>query len=179
MFMISDPINEIKIFNEFVDELILIDIGNESKTPNINFICDIASECFMPLTYGGKITSISQAEKIFNSGVEKISLNTLTYRNIDLVKNLVNIFGSSSIVGSIDYKIIDGKLLTYNKNSKIEFELDDHINKLIDCGVGEILLTSVQLDGTLMGYDKFLIEEISDKFDIPIVYNGGINSVRI
>ena len=69
---VGDPINAIKIFNEkFVDELILIDIGNESKTPNINFICDIASECFMPLTYGGKITSISQAEKIFNSGVEK------------------------------------------------------------------------------------------------------------
>ena len=79
--------------------------SNESKTPNINFICDIASECFMPLTYGGKITSISQAEKIFNSGVEKISLNTLTYRNRPS-KELVNILDHHHIVGSIDYKIM-------------------------------------------------------------------------
>ena len=104
---VGDPINAIKIFNEKeVDELIVLDItANKNKIgPDFQFISEIVKECFIPLTYGGGITSLNQVEQLFNLGIEKVSLNNIIYQNPYFLKELSEYFGSQSIVASIDIK---------------------------------------------------------------------------
>ncbi|WZB67209.1 HisA/HisF-related TIM barrel protein [Achromobacter xylosoxidans] len=104
---VGDPINAVKIFNEKeVDELIFLDITAtpEKKEPAYSIIEDIASECFMPLTYGGGVTSIDQMRRLYRMGVEKISLNTAAFNNRRLVEESCATFGSSSVIAAIDVK---------------------------------------------------------------------------
>lgn len=176
---VGDPLNAIRIFNDkFVDELILLDITSNYKVgPNYNLIADAASECFMPLTYGGKISNVKQAEKLFKIGVEKISINTLLHENPIIVKELVREFGSSSIVGSIDYINLNSQQYTFHKNKKIESRhLIDFIRTCNDFDLGEILLTCVNKEGTLNGPDFNSLKTINNELDIPLIYNGGISS---
>ena len=101
---IGDPCNTIRIFNELeVDELMLLDISasRESKEPNYSLLKDIASECFMPLAYGGAVCSVEQARKIFNIGFEKISLNSSAVKDPKLITQLANHFGNQSIIVSV------------------------------------------------------------------------------
>ena len=119
---VGDPINTIKIFNDKeVDEIIILDIDASKKnlSPNFNLIKEIASECFMPLTYGGGISTIDQAAKLFNLGVEKICLQTSTLTNIELIKELISEFGSSSIAACIDIKKnFFGRHILYSHSNK-------------------------------------------------------------
>lgn len=180
---IGDSINAIKIFNEKeVDELILLDIdaSKENKEPNYKLIEDIASECFMPLCYGGGIKNLEQIKKIFSLGVEKISLNNILFEDDTLVKKAVEIYGSQSIVASVDInKTIFGKHTIYNYKTKKNTTLSyyNFINKLEEIGIGEILINSVYNDGMLGGYDIELLKNISEKINIPIVALGGAGSI--
>jgi cyclase len=104
---VGDPINAIKIFNDKeVDELVFLDItaSKEKKGPNFKLISEITTECFMPLGYGGGITTIDEIEKLFNLGVEKVILNSICHLQPEVIKKAIAIFGSQSIVASIDVK---------------------------------------------------------------------------
>lgn len=179
---VGDPINTIKIFNDKeVDEIIILDIDASKKnlSPNFNLIKEIASECFMPLTYGGGISSIDQAAKLFNLGVEKICLQTSTLTNIELIKELISEFGSSSIAACIDIKKnFFGRHVLYshsNKRLKLKpIELLDELNAL---GIGEIILQQVDNDGELKGQDLEILSEFARKSFAPIVSLGGIGSL--
>ncbi len=176
---VGDPLNAVRIFNDkFVDEIIVLDIGEKNQSPNFKFIFEVAAECFMPLTYGGKIKSIEHANSLFELGVEKISLNSLLYSDTEMVKNLVNEFGSSSIVASIDYKLDkNGRAYAFNRNFKnFNYELKYMVNKVQSYGVGELLLTSINCEGLMNGYDNDIIDEINNIIEIPLVYNGGISN---
>lgn len=176
---IGDPINAVKIFNDKeVDELVFLDISAtpENRVPNFDLIKDIGSEAFMPFGYGGGITRLQQIEQLFNLGVEKVILNTIAHINPGLITQASKVFGSQSIVVSIDYKHnLFGKTEVFitcgtinTKQSPLEYAI-----KMQDMGAGEIFLNSIDRDGTFKGYDIKTIKEITPKLNIPLVACGG------
>lgn len=179
---IGDPINAIKIFNEKeADELILIDIGvgKIGQEPDYELIEKCASECFMPMTYGGGIKTMHQADKIFSLGVEKIALQGALFGRPDFLSELVARYGSQSIVVSIDVKTNwYGGHGIHAKNSKIRSDLISFLRQIELMGAGEILLTSVNNDGKMSGMDLKLISRASHTLRIPLVACGGVNSIK-
>jgi len=179
---IGDPINAVKIFNEKeVDELIVLDIDatrNKVK-PNFNLIRKIASECRMPLCYGGGIDSLEDAKKIIRLGVEKISLSTAALNDPILLKKISNEIGSQSVSVTLDIKKnFFGKYEIWqnngSKNSKKP--LFDFVEELTSLGVGEIIFNSIDKDGTLTGYDISLARKVRPLVRIPITFLGGAGS---
>jgi cyclase len=181
---VGDPLNAIKIFNEKeVDELIFLDIdaSKEKKEPNFQLIEDFASECFMPVCYGGGITNIEQIKKIFSLGIEKISLNISAITDEKLIQEAVAIFGSQSIVATVDIKkSFMGKYQIYNHVSKKSLKIPflDYIKNLENLGIGEILINSVDLDGTKKGYDTDLLKQIVSHVKIPVTACGGAGALE-
>jgi cyclase len=180
---VGDAINAVKIFNEKeVDELAFIDITpmNERSQPNFSLLKDITSECFSPLSYGGKITTIDEIRQILNIGVEKVIINTAAVEDPEFLKKACNFFGSSSIVGSIDVKKdLFGRQKAYIKNGKKNTGQSplDIAKQFEKCGVGEILLNSIDRDGMQNGYDLELIQSIAASVSVPLIACGGANSV--
>ena len=181
---IGDPINAIKIYNEKeVDELILLDIeaSVDNREPNYKLITEIASECFMPLAYGGGIKKLDEVKKILEIGVEKISLNTSAAINIQLVSEIANAFGCQSVIGSIDVKnnFFGKKEVVINRGKKSIKETPVKYAKILEeAGTGEILLTSVDKEGTWNGFDLDLILDITSSVKIPVIANGGAGSLN-
>ena len=179
---VGDPINAVRIFNEIqVDEIILLDVFQSKNNLDLNYeiIKDIADECRMPFTYGGGIKNIDQVEKLFSLGVEKISINTSALENHEFIKTLSKVFGSQSIVVSLDIKKdFFGKRRLYNwkKNKMLSEDIVDQIKTYTEYGAGEILINDVSNEGTLSGFDFSMLEVIEKKINIPIIVNGGINS---
>lgn len=176
---VGDPINAVKIFNEKeVDELILLDIDATllKREPDLHKIKEIAEEAFMPLAYGGGINNVNQIKQIFQLGIEKVVLNSSAFENINLLKEAVRIFGSQSIVASIDVKRnIWGRYEVYThggtKNTKHH---PVSLSKLYaEAGVGEIFLSSIDRDGTYKGYDLKLIKSVTDSVSVPVIACGG------
>jgi cyclase len=180
---IGDPINAVRIFNEKeVHELVFLDItaSTEKRSPRLDYISDIASECFMPLGYGGGIRTVIQAEDIFNRGVEKVVINSCAVENPSFIHELADLFGSQSIVVSIDVKKnYLGRYETYIYSGKTKTAWDpvkwaQEAEKL---GAGEIFLNSIDQDGIMKGYDIPLIKSVSASVSIPIVACGGAGTV--
>jgi len=180
---IGDPLNAIKIFNEKeVDELIFLDIdaSKEGRSPDFNIIKNFASECFMPVCYGGGITTIDEIQKIFALGIEKVSLNTAILKDKHLIREAVSVFGSQSIVVTVDIKkTLFGKYQVYNHRNKqmIKEPYIEYIKNLEKLGVGEILINNVDLDGTQQGYDVFLLKEVVNNVKIPVIACGGASGL--
>lgn len=179
---LGDAINAIKIFNEKgVDEVCVLDISasKNGSGPNMKLLEEMASEAFMPLSYGGGITEISQMKDVFSLGFEKIILNTSMVKDFALITKAVSYFGSQSIVASIDYKTNFGKERVYindgiKKTKYFPLELAKYVEKV---GVGEILLYSIDRDGTRKGYDINVISKIVDGVKIPVIACGGAGSI--
>ncbi|MCP4378056.1 MAG: glycosyl amidation-associated protein WbuZ [bacterium] len=181
---IGDPINTVRIYNEKeVDELIFLDITAtpERKAPPLQIISDIASECFMPFTYGGGIRDLDDARKIFSLGVEKIAINTHAVECPEFINQAANIFGNQSIVVAIDVKkTLLGKYRVCTNSAREVTRIDpvEHARHMVDMGAGEILLTSVDRDGTFQGYDLALIERVSAAVTIPVIACGGAGKIE-
>lgn len=179
---LGDAINVAKIFNaKEVDELMLVDItaSKESMEPNFPLIKDIASSCFIPLTYGGGITSLDAAKKLFSSGIEKVALNSVLFSRPAIVKELSSYFGSQSIVVSLNVqKDILGRYIVVNNSLKKCFtgQLQSLIGELTEAGAGEILINDVNRDGTMKGYDIGLAKLVSSRSQVPVCIAGGAGS---
>ncbi len=175
----GDPINAVKVFNEKeVDEIIILDYtaANEKRPPSFAVIEDIASQCFMPVCYGGGINSLDDIKRIINLGVEKISLNTIAIENPSFVEKAASMFGSSSIVVSIDSKklVFGGYEVHYRSGTKsAKLRPADFARQMEDSGAGEILINSINKDGTMLGYDLELIKMVSEAVKIPVIACGG------
>lgn len=180
---IGDPINAIKIYNEKeVDELILLDIraSQQKRPPLFEHVREFASECFMPFSYGGGVASLEDFARLYKSGVEKVIVNTLTFTRPDLVREAVRQYGSSSVVGSVDYKtgFFRGKAVYCASGQKTQRNLLEHCRFLAeDLGVGELMLYSVDRDGTWSGFDLPTICEVADAVPVPLIACGGAGSV--
>lgn len=176
---IGDPINAVKLFNEKeVDELVLFDITSSDKNapPNFDLIHTIATECFMPICYGGGIRSLEDASKLFRIGVEKISINTAGIKDPEFIQKLSQKFGKSSIVVTIDIKKdILGNYFVYTNRGKKNtgIKIDEWVKKVESLGAGEIIINNIDKDGTMTGYDIKLLKTISNISHIPIVACGG------
>lgn len=176
---VGDPLNAIKIFNEKeVDELIFLDIeaSKQKKEPNYELIKNFASECFMPVCYGGGISEIAQMKKIFSLGIEKVSLNSTALKNEQLIQEAVKIFGSQSIVISIDIKkSLFGKYQIYDHTTKktLKTPFLEHIKRMEELGAGEILINNIDMDGIQKGYDIQLLQQVVDSVRVPVIACGG------
>lgn len=173
---VGDVQNAIKIFNEKeVDEIVVLDINKskESREPDYEYIEQLAAECFMPITYGGGITSPNMAKRIMECGVEKISLNTGYLNNNDLSREISLLLGSSSTVLSIDVQVNGSEYVVAGANLPLEHVL---ANAKVH-GFGEVLIQSIVKDGGLNGPDLELISKASRYTNLPIVYAGGISSL--
>ncbi len=175
---LGDPINAVKIFNEkMADELILLDIEATQKG-RIDFdrVEDVVSEAFMPVAYGGGIRSLDQSAELFRRGVEKIVLNTSACEQPRLIAEIAGRFGSQSVVVSIDArKNFWGRTKAYTDGGKKEsaFNPVELAMSVEGLGAGEIMLTSIERDGTFEGYDLDLLRSVADKVGIPVIGSGG------
>jgi imidazole glycerol-phosphate synthase subunit HisF len=181
---VGDPINAIKIFNEKeVDELVVFDIeaSRLNKEPDYRLIEQFAGECFMPLCYGGGINSVEQAKKIFSLGVEKISIQTSSFNDENIIKDLSNQFGNQSIVVAIDIKKDwRGNYKLYSSRSKKNMNQFwiDYLKAVVNNGAGEVIINSVDRDGTLSGMELDLISKASQAVNVPIIASGGASSLK-
>ncbi|MBL1420840.1 MAG: imidazole glycerol phosphate synthase subunit HisF [Alphaproteobacteria bacterium] len=180
---VGDPINAIKIFNDKgVDELVFLDIdaSKEKRGPNLDAIRDFAEECFMPVAYGGGLRNLDDIKDVLTIGIEKVVLNTILFTDIDLLTRASEVYGSSSIVASVDVKKnFRGQYRVYNSATKklLSIDLLDYIRDIEKRGAGEIFLSSVDRDGTFEGYDVELINMISRELKIPLIANGGAKDI--
>ncbi len=179
---IGDPINTIRLFNDLeADEIVIIDIDATKKCDKINndFIQSIVSEAFMPVTYGGGIKTLQNAKDILSCGVEKILVNNIFLNNPKIIFQMSNELGRQSIVISLD--------VIYNQNNQLC--LYDYLNKKITTktisssildamfyGAGEILISSVNKEGTLTGLDLNIFDQIDCEVKVPLIISGGANS---
>ena len=181
---VGDPINTVRIFNEKeVDELIILDIEASllNKSIDFEYLRDVVSEAFMPIGYGGGVRSVEDAQRLFSIGVEKVILNTHAILNPELVKSLVNGFGSQSVVFSLDVKktMFGGhRVFIKSGTEKTKYKPLELASEMQELGVGEIVLNDIDRDGTFTGYNLELIREISSELSIPLVACGGARNIQ-
>lgn len=180
---IGDYINTVRIFNELeVDELCFLDIraSVEKREPDFKILRHIADECFMPLSYGGGVREFDHARHILSIGFEKVIINTQAYLNPSLITKLSEHFGAQAIVASIDVKknIWGRYLVCINDGRKITGKHPvEWAKKMEECGAGEILLTSMDRDGTWSGFDLELLKAVTKEVSIPVIASGGAGSI--
>ena len=160
-----------------VDELIFLDV-NATKNNVINYelIDEFADECFMPVVVGGGIKTINDIKKVLKVGADRVCINTALINNIGFVKEAIKVFGSQCIIGSIDYKKDENEKNYIWKNSgqvKTNIELFEFLKKVQDIGLGELLLTSIDHDGVMSGFDNSVIKKVNSMFDFKIIASGG------
>lgn len=180
---IGDPINAVRIYNEKeVDELIFLDITAtiEKRRPPFDVLTQIASECFMPVAYGGGIRDLDDAEAIFKLGIEKIAINSYAVEHPAFIRAAADKFGSQSIVVAIDVrKKRSGGYEVVTRGGKHSTKLDPvkWAVQMAQTGAGEILLTAVDRDGTQEGYDIELIRSVTSVVNIPVIACGGASNL--
>jgi cyclase len=181
---LGDPINIVKIFNDKeVDELIFLDITatTERKKPPFKLLSEIASECFMPLGYGGGIRSLEDIKEILSLGVEKIAINSYAVESPSFVRAAADLAGSQSIVISIDVKkSLFGKyeVMTHSGRKATGLDPLKFAVEMEKMGAGELFLNSIDRDGTMQGYDLELIRRVAEAVSIPVVACGGARTVK-
>lgn len=160
-----------------IDELVIIDVSRDSR--DIDKFCksirDITNECFVPITAGGGIRNLEDAATLLRSGADKVLLNSLLYENPGEVKKIANKFGNQSIVASVDLKkeSNDYKALIKNASEGIVYSSKDWIQKISNMPVGELLLNSIDQDGTAQGLDLEMLKLIQEDFTLPLILTGG------
>ncbi|WP_207680470.1 AglZ/HisF2 family acetamidino modification protein [Desulfonema magnum] len=182
---VGDPINAVRIFNEKeVDELIVLDIDAtvEKRAPDMNMIRHLAAECRMPLCYGGGVKTSDQIQRIISLGVEKVAISSAALENPHLITEASATVGNQSLVVIMDVKrrFPSGKYEVRTRNGrnrtgKHPLEFAQEMEKL---GAGEIVINSIDNDGTMKGYDLKLIRQIRDAVDVPVTALGGAGSVH-
>ena len=176
---IGDPINAVRIFNELkADELTLLDIeaSRNKRLISLDFVKNVGEEAFMPFSVGGGIKSIADIKAVINDGAERVVINTHAALNPDFIKEASETFGSSTIVVCIDVKkkLFKGQrawILSGNKSTK--YAPTEFAKLMEENGAGELIIQSIEKDGTMEGYDIELIKSISTSVGIPVVALGG------
>lgn len=180
---LGDVVNAVKIFNrKGIDELSILDIGatRNHREPDYELLKDIATEAFMPLSYGGGITSVEQVRKLLAIGYEKVIINTSLIRNPEMVREAASIFGSQSIVGSIDAKLVNGEYKCFISDGQEAVDITpvELAKKAEDLGCGEIIINSIDQDGMMKGYDLDLVRQVSQVVKVPVIACGGAGGVN-
>ena len=168
----------IKVYNaRDVDELILVDItaSTERRSPDHESVAEFADECFVPLTVGGGIRTHAHIVSLLHAGADKVAVNTALFEEPRLVDDAARQFGSQCVVASVDVRRVDERLtcLSYSGSHDAGRDPIEWARELADRGAGEILLTSIDRDGTMSGYDLELIERVAAAVPVPVIASGG------
>ena len=159
-----------------VDEIILLDVSRDRQNLKdfINVIKSISENCFIPLSVGGKIDTLDKAKHYMDAGADKLVVNT-SLLNLRLIKSISKTFGEQCLIGALDYKNLDKKIIIYTKNgmNPLNIEIDSVIKKINEMPVGEIILNSMDRDGTGFGFDYEILKHINIKFKKPVIFSGG------
>lgn len=169
----------IKVYNlREVDELVFLDISatRESRSPDLEIVDELADECFMPLTVGGGIQTVDDVQRLLRVGADKVAVNTAAVENPELISSIAQKFGSQCVIVSLDAKkLTDGayELVTHSGTRPTGKDPVRFAREAERLGAGEILITSVDRDGTMEGYDIELIRRVSEAVSIPLIASGG------
>lgn len=180
---VGDPANTVRIFNELeVDELLFLDIAAtpERRGPSFQVLADIASECFMPLAYGGGIRNIEDADRILRMGFEKIVVNSHAIEDPEIIAQMSDRFGSQAVIVSIDVRRTlfgHSRVFSHGGRRRTTLEPVAWARRAQELGAGEILLTSIEREGTWAGFDVDLVKSVTAAVDIPVIAHGGCGSV--
>ncbi|MBJ6749682.1 AglZ/HisF2 family acetamidino modification protein [Geomonas anaerohicana] len=181
---VGDPCNTVRIFNELeVDELLFLDITAtpDKRSPNLRVLSEIADECFMPLGYGGGVRDFETAKAIFEIGFEKVALNSFALEQPQFVTRLAEHFGNQSVVASVDVKKdLLGRYRVHSEAGKRNTGRNpvEWAQELEALGAGEILLTSIDREGSWAGFDVELVHAVAQAVTVPVIAHGGAGSVK-
>ena len=180
---VGDPCNTVRIFNELeVDELVVLDISPDraARGPDLRLIADLANECFMPLGYGGGVRSFNDARAVYATGIEKIVVNSAAVENPKLITQIADVYGSQAVIVSIDVRgALLGGQSVYIASGRRKTSLDpvEWATEAARLGAGEILLTSIDREGTWDGLDVDLIRRVTEAVPVPVIAHGGAGSL--
>lgn len=173
--MVGNPIQTARVYNNRgVDELIFLDIfaTEQKRKINLKLVADIIKECYMPVGIGGGITTIDDINNLLRIGADKVIIKTKALTDINFIKECVSFFGSQCISISIDAIRKDDTYFIYNKLG-LSITLDAFVKEMNDCNIGEFVVTSVDNDGMMKGFDHQLINEVAAKTNAPMIAVGG------
>ena len=179
----GDPVEQAKIYSDSgADEICFLDItaSNENRETIYEVVKKTSKNCFVPLTVGGGVRSIEDINKLLNCGADKVSINTAAVQNQNLIKEAARRFGSQCIVVAIDAKKTDENkwnVFTHGGREKTDIDAIEYAKTSEINGAGEILLTSMDKDGTQSGYDIELTSKISNAINIPVIASGGVGTL--
>ena len=182
----GDPIEIAKRYDdEGADEITMLDItaSHETRDTTYKTVENIASQVFIPLTVGGGVRKIEDIKKLLRSGADKVSINTAAVENPDFVKEAADKFGSQCIVVAVDAKLKEDsssswEVVTYGGRNRTGIDVQEWTTRVADYGAGEILLTSMDRDGTKEGFDNKLVFQVASSIDIPVIASGGVGNLQ-
>lgn len=182
----GDPIEIAKRYDdEGADEITMLDItaSHETRDTTYKTVENIASQVFIPLTVGGGVRKIEDIKKLLRSGADKVSINTAAVENPDFVKEAADKFGSQCIVVAVDAKLKEDsssswEVVTYGGRNRTGIDVQEWTRQMADYGAGEILLTSMDRDGTKEGFDNKLVFQVASSIDIPVIASGGVGNLQ-
>ena len=180
----GDPVEQAKIYNaEGADELCFLDItaSSDNRKTLLDVVQKTAENCFIPLTVGGGVRTLEDISNLLHSGADKVSINTAAVQNRNLVKEASNKYGASTIVVAVDAKKVSAnkwKVFTHGGRNATDLDVIDYCNEIEALGAGEILLTSMDRDGTKTGFDNDLLKTITSKLSIPVIASGGVGNLE-
>ena len=178
----GDPVEQAKIYSDGgADEICFLDItaSNENRSTIYEVVKKTSEKCFVPLTVGGGVRSIEDINKLLNCGADKVSINTAAVQNPKIVMESSLKFGSQCIVVAIDAKkeANSWKIFTHGGRNKTDIDAIKFAKQMEEYGAGELLVTSMDRDGTQKGYDIDLMQKISEMVNIPVIASGGVGSL--
>ncbi|WNB17497.1 imidazole glycerol phosphate synthase subunit HisF [Marivirga arenosa] len=179
----GDPVELAKIYAaEGADELVFLDITatNEKRKTLVELVEKVAEAINIPFTVGGGISTVEDVSLLLAAGADKVSINSAAVRNPTIIKEMADEFGSQCIVVAVDSRNVNGENIvhTHGGSKPTELKTEDWIKKAVDLGAGEILLTSMDHDGTKAGFADELLAKISDLVNVPIIASGGAGNMQ-
>ena len=184
----GDPVENARRYNqEGADELTFLDItaSSDNRETMVHVVEDVASEVFIPLTVGGGIREVADIRRMLNAGADKVSINTAAIFNPDFVKQAADRFGSQCIVVAVDAKKVSvgnetdrWEIFTHGGRKPTGIDAIEWSQKMDQSGAGEILLTSMDRDGTKKGFDNVLVKSVSEAVRVPVIASGGVGNLQ-
>ena len=179
----GNPITTTRIYNDqLADEIIILDIEatTKNKIPDFKTLNKVSNNCFIPISFGGGIKDLKTASDAFLNGADKIVLNSYIFENISLIENISKVYGKQAVTCSLDYKKINGNYIVYTKNGTFNtnITLQSAIEQIYRRGVGEIILTNIDLEGTRSGPDIIFLDQLANKFSLPFIIGGGVGNLN-
>jgi imidazole glycerol-phosphate synthase subunit HisF len=176
---VGDPVASSKVYNaQNADELVFLNISRTERSiePMLRLLERVSEEVFMPLSLGGGIASAADAARLIRSGADKVVVNSAVYRDYDLVRAIADLFGAQAVVVSVDARHEgDGDYALYSDcgRRREEVSLEAHVERVVEHGAGEILVNSIDRDGTMEGYDLELLRRVAARSSVPVIGCGG------